>query len=313
VRIVIALGGNALLHRGERPDAEPQRRNVLQAAEALAPLAGMHELIVTHGNGPQVGVLAMESAADPMLSRPFPLDPLGAETQGLIGYWLMQSLHNVLPDREVVALLTQCVVDGADPAFATPTKFVGPVYDDEVAANALAAQRKWVVARDGNAWRRVVPSPEPREVVEEGVIRRLVDSGVLVVCAGGGGVPVVRHADGTLEGVEAVIDKDLTAALLAERLGADALLLLTDVVAVEIELRAGGLVAHRARPCSGAARVRIRRRLDGPEGRSRVSLRRTHGRHRSHRLAHRCRRCARRNQRHASDSLSRPQLPESEK
>lgn len=233
MRIVVALGGNALLHRGERPDAEPQRRNVLSAAEALAPLAGTHELIVTHGNGPQVGVLAMESAADPMLSRPFPLDPLGAETQGLIGYWLVQSLHNVLPHREVVALLTQCVVDGADPAFATPTKFVGPVYDDEVAANALAAQRKWVVARDGNAWRRVVPSPEPREVVEEGVIRRLVDSGVLVVCAGGGGVPVVRHADGTLEGVEAVIDKDLTAALLAERLGADALLLLTDVAAVE--------------------------------------------------------------------------------
>jgi carbamate kinase len=232
VRIVVALGGNALLHRGERPDAEPQRRNVLHAAEAIAPLAGAHELIVTHGNGPQVGVLAMESAADPMLSRPFPLDPLGAETQGLIGYWLAQSLRNVLPDRQVVALLTQCVVDGADAAFATPTKFVGPIYD-EVAANALATQRNWVVARDGDAWRRVVPSPEPREVVEEGVIRLLVDSGVLVVCAGGGGVPVVRHADGTLEGVEAVIDKDLTAALLAERLGADALLLLTDVVAVE--------------------------------------------------------------------------------
>ena len=232
MRIVVALGGNALLHRGERPDAEPQRRNVLHAAEALAPLAGAHELIITHGNGPQVGVLAMESATDPTLSRPFPLDPLGAETQGLIGYWLAQSLHNVLPDREVVALLTQCVVDGADAAFATPTKFVGPIYD-EAAANALAGQRNWVVARDGDAWRRVVPSPEPREVVEEGVIRRLVDSGVLVVCAGGGGVPVVRHADGSLEGVEAVIDKDLTAALLAERLGADALLLLTDVVAVE--------------------------------------------------------------------------------
>jgi carbamate kinase len=232
VRIVVALGGNALLQRGERPDAEPQRRNVLHAAEALAPLAGAHELIITHGNGPQVGVLAMESATDPMLSRPFPLDPLGAETQGLIGYWLAQSLHNVLPDREVVALLTQCVVDGDDAAFATPTKFVGPIYD-EAAANALAGQRNWVVARDGDAWRRVVPSPEPREVVEEGVIRRLVDSGVLVVCAGGGGVPVVRHADGSLEGVEAVIDKDLTAALLAERLGADALLLLTDVVAVE--------------------------------------------------------------------------------
>ena len=117
------------MHRGERPDAEPQRRNVLHAAEALAPLAGAHELIVTHGNGPQVGVLAMESAADPMLSRPFPLDPLGAETQGLIGYWLAQSLHNVSPDRQVVALLTQCVVDGADAAFATPTKFVGPIYD----------------------------------------------------------------------------------------------------------------------------------------------------------------------------------------
>lgn len=232
MRIVVALGGNALLRRGERPDAEPQRRNVLHAAEALAPLAGAHELIITHGNGPQVGVLAMESATDPTLSRPFPLDPLGAETQGLIGYWLAQSLHNVLPDREVVALLTQCVVDGADAAFATPTKFVGPIYD-EAAANALAGQRNWVVARDGDAWRRVVPSPEPREVVEEGVIRRLVDSGVLVVCAGGGGVPVVRHADGSLEGVEAVIDKDLTAALLAERLGADALLLLTDVVAVE--------------------------------------------------------------------------------
>jgi carbamate kinase len=232
VRIVVALGGNALLHRGERPDAEPQRRNVLQAVEALAPLAGAHELIITHGNGPQVGVLAMESATDPMLSRPFPLDPLGAETQGLVGYWLAQSLHNVLPDREVVALLTQCVVDGADAAFATPTKFVGPIYD-EAAANALAGQRNWVVARDGDAWRRVVPSPEPLELVEEGVIRRLVDSGVLVVCAGGGGVPVVRRADGWLEGVEAVIDKDLTAALLAERLGADTLLLLTDVVAVE--------------------------------------------------------------------------------
>lgn len=232
MRIVVALGGNALLHRGERPDAEPQRRNVLHAAEALVPLAGEHELIVTHGNGPQVGVLAMESAADPMLSRPFPLDPLGAETQGLIGYWLAQSLHNVLPHRQVVALLTQCVVDRADPAFDHPTKFVGPTYD-EAGARALATERNWAIARDGDAWRRVVASPEPLEVVEESVIRTLTDSGVMVVCAGGGGVPVVRHVDGTLEGVEAVIDKDLTAALLAERLGADALLLLTDVSAVE--------------------------------------------------------------------------------
>jgi carbamate kinase len=232
VRIVVALGGNALLHRGERPDAEPQRLNVLRAAEALAPLARQHEIVVTHGNGPQVGVLALESAADPMLTRPFPLDPLGAETQGLIGYWLTQSLHNVLPDRQVVALLTQCVVDAGDPAFSHPTKFVGPVYT-EATARALADERGWTVTADGTSWRRVVPSPRPSEVVEAAVIRRLVDAGVLVVCAGGGGVPVVRHADGTLEGVEAVIDKDLTAALLAETLQADALLLLTDVRAVE--------------------------------------------------------------------------------
>jgi carbamate kinase len=232
MRIVVALGGNALLRRGERPDAEPQRRNVLRAADALAPLAQHHEVIVTHGNGPQVGVLAMESADDPMLSQPFPLDPLGAETQGLIGYWLVQGLHNALPGREVVAVLTQCVVDSADPAFTRSTKFVGPSYD-EPTARALADERDWSIAPDGAVWRRVVPSPEPCEIVEAPSIRRLVEAGVLVVCAGGGGVPVVRGTDGALAGVEAVIDKDFTAALLAETLGAHALLLLTDVAAVE--------------------------------------------------------------------------------
>jgi carbamate kinase len=254
MRIVVALGGNALLHRGERPDAEPQRRNVLHAAEALVPVALDHELIVTHGNGPQVGVLAMESAADPMLTRPFPLDPLGAETQGLIGYWLTQSLHNVLPGRRVVALLTQCVVDRADPAFGHPSKFVGPTYDERT-ARALATERGWVIAPDGDAWRRVVASPEPREVVEEDVIHQLIDSGVLVVCAGGGGVPVIRHTDGTLEGVEAVIDKDLTAALLAERLGADALLLLTDVAAVETDYGRPG-----SSPITNASATELRSR-----------------------------------------------------
>lgn len=233
MRIVVALGGNALLRRGERPDAEPQRRNVLRAADALAPLASDHEVIVTHGNGPQVGVLAIESASDSMLSQPFPLDPLGAETQGLIGYWLVQGLHNALPGRDVVAVLTQVVVDPDDPAFTRPTKFVGPIYD-EPTARALANERDWSVAPDGSMWRRVVASPEPVEIVEARSIRRLVDAGVLVVCAGGGGVPVVRGADGVLTGVEAVIDKDLTAALLAETLGADALLLLTDVAAVEV-------------------------------------------------------------------------------
>jgi carbamate kinase len=246
MRIVVALGGNALLHRGERPDAEPQRRNVIRAVESLAPLATAHELIVTHGNGPQVGVLAMESAADPMLSRPFPLETLGAETQGLIGYWLTQGLRNALPDRQVAGLLTQCVVDADDPAFRHPTKFVGPVYD-EVEAQRLARERDWVVAPDGASWRRVVPSPMPSRIVEADVVRLLVDAGVLVVCAGGGGVPVVEQMDATLAGVEAVIDKDLTAALLAEVVAADVLLLLTDVEGVETDFgRAGSTVIRSA-------------------------------------------------------------------
>ena len=253
MRVVLALGGNALLHRGERPDAEPQRRNVVQAVASLAPLTRAHELVITHGNGPQVGVLAMESAADTSLSRPFPLDPLGAETQGLIGYWLAQGLGNALPGRRVVALLTQCVVDAADPAFGRPTKFVGPTYD-EADARALAAERSWVVAPDGQKWRRVVASPEPRRVVEVEVVRLLVEAGVVVVCAGGGGVPVVETPLG-LEGVEAVIDKDLTSALLAEALGADALLLLTDVDGVETDFgRPGSAVIRSTTPAEMRAR-----------------------------------------------------------
>jgi carbamate kinase len=250
MRVVVALGGNALLRRGERPDAEPQRRNVLHAAESLAEMAQGHQLVITHGNGPQVGVLAMESASDPMLSRPFPLDQLGAETQGLIGYWLAQALGNALPGRQVTALLTQCVVDAADPAFATPTKFVGPTYD-EAGARRLAAERGWVVAADGDAWRRVVASPAPQRIVEAGIVRTLTEAGVLVVCAGGGGVPVVETAAGELVGVEAVIDKDLTAALLAEVLGADALLLLTDVHGVETDFgRPGSQVIRQATPAA---------------------------------------------------------------
>jgi carbamate kinase len=244
VRVVVALGGNALLRRGERPDAEPQRLNVVRAARSLAALAGDHELVVTHGNGPQVGVLAVESASDPTLTRPYPLDPLGAETQGLIGYWLAQGLGNELPHRSVVAVVTQCVVDRHDPAFGRPTKFVGSVYDEPTAAR-LAAERGWTVAPDGGAWRRVVPSPEPRRVVEAGVVRLLVEQRVVVVCAGGGGVPVVENGAGGLEGVEAVIDKDLTSALLAEELGADALLLLTDVNAVETDFGHPGSTAIR--------------------------------------------------------------------
>ncbi|MFJ1566516.1 carbamate kinase [Streptomyces erythrochromogenes] len=233
MRVVIALGGNALLHRTERPDAAPQLANVHKAVAALAPLADRHELVITHGNGPQVGILALESAADSSLSSPYPLDVLGAETQGMIGYWLLQSLQNALPGRQVCALLNQTLVSASDPAFADPEKFVGPVYE-RADAERLAAERGWAVKPDGEHWRRVVPSPAPRRVVETSLIRLLLDSGAIAVCAGGGGVPVIRDEQGRLTGVEAVVDKDLTAALLAEALDADALLLLTDVPYVEL-------------------------------------------------------------------------------
>jgi carbamate kinase len=231
MRIVAALGGNALLERGEKPDADIQESHVQQAAVALAPLARTDELVVTHGNGPQVGLLALESARDPALTRPYSLDVLGAQTQGMIGYWLVRALHGAAPGRPAGCLLGQTRVDPDDPAFAAPAKFVGPVYQEQEARD-LAAERGWVVRRDGAAWRRVVPSPEPLELMELPLIRVLLDSGALVVCAGGGGVPVVADAAGALRGVEAVVDKDLTAALLASALNADALLLLTDVEAV---------------------------------------------------------------------------------
>ena len=234
MRVVAALGGNALLERGETPDSGIQLHHVRAAVDALAPLAHDHQIVITHGNGPQVGLLALESAKDASLSRPYPFDVLGAETQGMIGYWLLQTLQNVLPGREVAALITQTLVSVEDPAFAEPTKFVGPVYEEDE-AKRLAAAADWTVKPDGTFWRRVVPSPIPRRIVEIGLIRQLFDAGVVVVCSGGGGVPVIRNDQGQLEGVEAVVDKDATAGLLAEALDADALLLLTDVEAVEID------------------------------------------------------------------------------
>lgn len=231
MRLVIAIGGNALLERGQRPDADVQQANTARAVGALAPLAAEHEVVVTHGNGPQVGLLALESAADPALERPYPFDVLGAQTQGMIGYWLMQALQNALPGRQVAAIVNQTLVSAADPAFASPTKFVGEVYD-EATARRLADERGWSIAADGPSWRRVVPSPVPQRVVETRIIRLLLGSGAVVVCAGGGGVPVIRNDAGQLQGVEAVVDKDLATAVLAESLDADALLLLTDVPAV---------------------------------------------------------------------------------
>jgi carbamate kinase len=231
MRVVVALGGNALLERGERPDAVIQRRHVRQATAALAPLAADHQLVLCHGNGPQVGVLALESQADTSLSRPYPLDVLVAQTQGMIGYWLVQELGNAGAAQRAVCVMSQTVVDASDPAFGHPTKFIGASYD-KGEAQALAARLGWTIAADGTRWRRVVASPRPLGLVEIETVRSLADDGVLVVCGGGGGVPVVRSDAGELAGVEAVVDKDLTAAELAITLKADRLLVLTDVAAV---------------------------------------------------------------------------------
>jgi carbamate kinase len=230
MRIVIALGGNALLRRSEAPEIETQRRNVRIAVEAVAPIARQHEIVITHGNGPQIGLLALQAASYRGV-RPYPLDLLGAESEGMIGYLLDLALANALPDRDIATLLTQVEVDPADPAFAAPTKPIGPVYDD-AAAQRLAAEMSWPMVRDGDGWRRVVASPAPRRIREINTIRLLLHAGVIVICAGGGGVPVAVNDAGEIRGVEAVVDKDLTAALLAEAVDADFLLLLTDVPAV---------------------------------------------------------------------------------
>jgi carbamate kinase len=230
MRIVVALGGNALLRRGEPMTSENQQSNIRLAAEAIATLAQDHELIIVHGNGPQVGLLALQAEAYKGVP-PYPLDLLNAETEGMIGYVMEQELRNQLPNRQVVTLLTQVEVDANDPAFSHPTKPIGCIYP-QVEAERLAAERGWAIAPDGEFYRRVVPSPEPRRIIELGAIQLLAASGVLVICVGGGGIPVIVTPSGGIRGVEAVIDKDLAAALLARSLGVGALLLLTDVDAV---------------------------------------------------------------------------------
>ncbi len=254
MRIVGALGGNALLERGEAPDCDIQEAHVLKAAQALAALGEDHDLVITHGNGPQVGVLALESTGDPALSRPYPFDVLGAQTQGMIGYWLVQALQNALPGRQVACLVSRTLVSADDPAFARPAKFVGPVYGGP-RAHRLAKAHGWQVRQDGAQWRRVVPSPEPAALIDLASVRLLADNGAIVICAGGGGVPVVRDGAGGLRGVEAVVDKDLAAALLAQALGADALLLLTDIEAVQ-----DGFGTPHARPIRHATPGELRAR-----------------------------------------------------
>jgi carbamate kinase len=227
MRVVVALGGNALSARGEAISAPNQRANAARAAEALAPLIAEHEVIVTHGNGPQVGLLLNETEQDGSIP-PYPLDILGAESEGMVGYIIEQALARQLPGTPFATLLTQTVIDANDPAMAHPTKPVGPLLD-EGTAQRLAAERGLAVAPDTGGWRRVVPSPAPVRPFELAAIAHLVDGGFTVIASGGGGVPVTVDERGRPTGVEAVIDKDLAAAVLARALGATVLLLLTDV------------------------------------------------------------------------------------
>ncbi|MET3665760.1 carbamate kinase [Caulobacter sp. 1776] len=230
MRQVIALGGNALLKRGEIASAENHRRNIAQAAGPLVRACEGVETALVHGNGPQIGLLALQALAYAEVPA-YPLDVLGAEAQGMIGYLLAQALGAADPQRAIIGLLTQTLVDGKDAAFARPTKPIGPIYPQDQALS-LAAARGWSFTMDGAGQRRVVASPAPLEVVEQATIEALVADGALVICAGGGGTPVTRDEAGGLRGVEAVIDKDLVAALLAIRLGADRLIILTDVDAI---------------------------------------------------------------------------------
>jgi carbamate kinase len=233
VRVVVALGGNALLKRGEPMTAENQRANVRAAAPSLATVAKDHQLVLSHGNGPQVGLLALQAASYADVD-PYPLDILGAQTEGMIGYVLEQELGNAMPpDAPLATMLTMVQVDPADPAFGNPTKFVGPIYTQDE-ADALAAEKGWVFKPDGDSWRRVVPSPLPRHIFEIQPIRWLLEHDVVLICAGGGGVPTMflPAAETTLIGVEAVIDKDLASELLAREVDAELFVMATDVEAV---------------------------------------------------------------------------------
>lgn len=227
--VVVALGGNALLCRGEPLEADVQRINVCCAAKAISKMTDDWNVVLVHGNGPQVGLLALQNSAFKEV-KPYPLDILVAETQGMIGYMLQQELQNILPEQQVVTMLTQVEVDSNDPAFMMPTKYIGPVYNKEE-ADQLALEKGWEFKNDGKYIRRVVPSPKPLNIVESDSIRQLIEQGNLVICSGGGGIPVTRKED-KLVGVEAVIDKDLSAAFLAKQIQADALLILTDADAV---------------------------------------------------------------------------------
>jgi carbamate kinase len=234
--IVTALGGNALLRRGEPMTADNQRRNVRIAAQALAPVAKHHKLVVAHGNGPQVGLLALQGAAYEKVET-YPLDVLGAETEGMIGYMIEQELGNLLPfERPFATILTMVEVDPGDPGFENPTKFIGPVYP-KAEADRLAKEKGWVFKQDGDKWRRVVASPAPKRIFEMRPIQWLLEHNTIVIAAGGGGIPTMYEpgAQRKLTGIECVIDKDLASELLARELSADLFVMLTDADAVYVD------------------------------------------------------------------------------
>jgi carbamate kinase len=236
MRIVVALGGNALLKRGEPMTHDVQRANIRVAAEALAPVAQEHELVLAHGNGPQVGLLALQASAYKEVEA-YPLDVLGAQTEGMIGYMIEQELGNLLPfEKPFATILTMVEVDPDDPAFASPTKFVGPVYE-QADADRLKTEKGWVFKQDGAKWRRVVPSPLPKRIFEIRPIKWMLEKGVIVICAGGGGIPTMYEPDKQrwLSGIEAVIDKDLASELLAREVDADLFVIATDVDGVYLD------------------------------------------------------------------------------
>ena len=234
MRIVIALGGNALLRRGEKMTAENQRENIRIAAKVLAPIIEKHEVVISHGNGPQVGLLSLQSAAYKEVEE-YPLDILGAQTQGMIGYMIEQELGNHLPvEIPIASILTMVEIDPEDPAFSNPTKPIGPIYDEKEARD-LAKLKGWNIKQDGEYWRRVVPSPEPHRIFQLRPIHWLLEKGTVVICAGGGGIPTSYKDNGKLEGVEVVIDKDRASSLLAFELEADLLIMATDTDGVYLD------------------------------------------------------------------------------
>jgi carbamate kinase len=259
-RIVIALGGNAILRRGEAPTMENQRRNVRVAARTIAPLAEENDLVISHGNGPQVGLLALQAAA---VGQNTSLDVLGAETEGMLGYMIEQELGNLVPfERPFATMLTMVEVDPGDPAFANPSKPIGPMYTKEE-AEAVAKERGWSIAQDGSGWRRVVPSPLPKRIFEIRPIRWLLERNTIVICAGGGGIPTMYLPDRTLSGADVVIDKDRASAVLAREVGADLFVMATDVPGVFADW---GTSRHRLLRRTNPAELRALRFAGGSMG-----------------------------------------------